>query len=324
MISRRTIIAATPWLAGLLPNSALGQPPAPAMPVPGVRPWSAQVPTIRIGLAGGENETDRLARYQGYQRLLEDTFKVPVRTYPAADYAGVMQAFGARQIEVAAIGPSAYAGAWLETNGNVEAVLVPIEEDGSTGYHSVLVTRADSGITSLEQMRGRSLAWADPNSASGYLIPRHELRQAGIDPEPGNYFGRTGFGGGHEQAVVAVVQRQYDAACTWGSGVGDPAEGYSRGNLHEMVAKGLLNMRDLRIIWMSRQIPASPLVVRKDTPEAFRNDIVAFHEALPIHYPVIYGQLVRGAGKGYKRVTHADFQLFVDLRRAEAEQRRRR
>ena len=47
---------------------------------------------------------------------------------------------------------------------------------------SVMYTRADSGMTSLEDMKGHSLAWADPNSASGYLIPRAEFGAQGIDP----------------------------------------------------------------------------------------------------------------------------------------------
>ena len=80
-------------------------------------------------------------------------------------------------------------------------ILVTQENDGSTSYVAVMYTRADSGITSLEQMKGRALAWSDPNSASGYLIPRAEFRAIGIDPEAGKYFGRTGFAGGHEQAI---------------------------------------------------------------------------------------------------------------------------
>jgi phosphonate transport system substrate-binding protein len=77
-----------------------------------------------------------------------------------------------------------------------------------------MVVRADSGITNLEQMRGKSLAWADANSTSGYLIPRFALRRGGIAVDGNAYFSRTGFAGGHEQGVVAVLQRQYDAAVT--------------------------------------------------------------------------------------------------------------
>lgn len=319
MISRRGML-----LAGAGMVAAAGVRAEGAMPGKGKRDWAAQVPTIRIGLLGGENDSDRLGRYDAYAKLIEDTFAVPVKLFPAADYAGVIQAFGARQIELASMGSSGYAGAWLDTDGNVEPLVVAIENDGSISYRSVMVVRADSGIADLAAMKGRTLAWADPNSTSGYLIPRSELKKAGVDPEPGRYFSKTGFGGGHEQAVVAVLQKQYDGAATWASGIGDPAEGYSRGNLHEMIAKKMMAASDLKIIWMSAPILNGPLTARRDTPQAFREDLTAFHLALPAAYPAIYKQIERGGGKGYQQVKHEDFQVFIDLRKQEAAARRQR
>jgi len=331
MITRRSL-AGLAAVAALTPSLARAQAWTPRrsatftdpFPEPGRRAWADQVPTIRVGLTGGENESDRLGRYGAYRDLLERTFAVPVRLFPASDYAGVLQAFGAKAIELAGMGPSQYAGGWLDTNGGIEPLLVAEEQDGSIHYISVMVVRADSGITSLEDMRGRSLAWADPNSASGYLIPRFQLRRQGIGVEPGQFFGRTGFGGGHEQAVVAVLQRQFDAAVTWTSGQGDESRGFSRGNLTAMVQKGLLNMADLRIIWRSEPILNGPLVTRTDLPAAFKEDIKCFHLALPRVHPQIYQQIERGGGSGYREVRHQDFELFVELRREEAAARRRR
>ena len=318
MITRRLLTAG----AALAPFAAIAQTAAPAMPAPGRRAWAAQVPQIRIGLLGGENESDRLGRYEAYRALMEQTFGVPVRLFPAADYAGVMQAFGARQIDGAGLGASGYAGAWLDTNGGVEPLFVAREADGGIAYISVMVVRADSGITSLEQMRGKSLAWADPNSTSGYLIPRSELRGAGIDIN--SYFSRAAFAGGHEQAVVALLQRQYDAAVTWASGQGEESQGFTRGNLRSMVDKGMLKMSDLRIIWKSRPIPNGPMTVRADLPAAFKADFTQFHLALASAHPQIYAQIERGGGQGYAAVTHEMFAPIVQLRRDEAAERRRR
>lgn len=327
MLTRRHFAALAAG-AALLPAAAIAQrrtlDAGIAMPPAGDRAWKAQVPQLRIGLLGGENESDRLGRFGAYRQLLEDTFKVPVRLFPASDYAGVLQAFSAAQIEMASLGASGYAGAWLDTNGGIEPIVVPEENDGSVAYVSVMVTRSDSGITNLEQMRGKTLAWADPNSTSGYLIPRFALRRAGINPESGPYFSRTGFAGGHEQGVVAVLQRQYDAAVTWASGQGDVAQGYSRGNLRAMVEKGMLNMSDLRILWTSDPIPNGPLAVRTALPAAFKEDMKLFHLALPKTHPEIYQQVERGGGTGYREANHAMFQMIVDLRREEAAERRRR
>lgn len=318
MISRRATLLGL----GAIPlaNAAL----AAEMPAPGKRAWAAELPVIRMGLLGGENDADRLVRVDRYKKLMETIFQVPVKLMVAADYSGVIQAFAAKQLDIAYNSPAAYAQAWLQSNGDVRPLTVTQEQDGSTSYVAVMYTRADSGITSLEGMKGHSMAWADPNSASGYLIPRAEFRGMGIDPEPGKYFSRTGFAGGHEQTVVAVMNRQYDAGVTWTSGLGDPAAGYSRGALRMMVDKKMLDMKDLRIVWKSRPILNGPLTVRKSTPLAFQEDMLAFHLALPTAHPDIYHSVDMGNGKGWVPVKHEDFQPFIDMLQQEAADRRRR
>ncbi len=309
MTRRRTLLAGL----AVLPFAAHAQT-KPA--------WAAQVPVIRIGLLGGENDADRLARYDGYRKLIESKFGVPVKLLAAADYAGVIQAFGAGQVELAYMSPAAYASAWIESRGNVEPILTTQEQDGSTSYISAMYVRADSGIIDLAGMKGRAMAWSDPNSASGYLIPRSEFRAQGIDPA--TYFSRTGFAGGHEQAVVAVLGKQYDAGVAWTSGLGDEADGFTRGVLHTMVQKKLLNMADLRIVWRSRPIQNGPITIRRDTPQAFRDDMLALHKSIVTDYPDIYHAVEMGSGKAWVPVTHEDYAPFVDMLRAEAADRRRR
>ncbi len=321
MITRRGALGLVTIL--LAERGAKAQSP-PAMPAAGKRNWAAQIPVIRMGLLGGENDADRLARVDEYKKLLELTFNVPVKLLVAADYAGVIQAFAATQLDISYMSPAAYAAAWLESDGDVVPLVVTEEQDGTTSYVSVMYARADSGIMSLADMKGHSLAWADPNSASGYLIPRSEFRAQGIDPDSGKYFSRTGFAGGHEQTVIAVLNGQYDAGVTWTSGLGEPAAGYTRGTLRMMVDKKMLDMKDLRIIWHSRPILNGPLTVRKSTPQSFQDDMLAFHLALPLAYPDIYHSFDMGSGKRWVPVKHADFQPFIDMLQQEAAERRHR
>ena len=307
MLTRRTT------LISMLATPALAQAKAA---------WADQVPVIRIGLLGGENDADRLKRYGPYQQLLEATYGVPAKMLTAADYAGVIQAFAAGQIEIAYMSPAAYASAWLESRGNVRPLATAEESDGTTSYVSAMYTRADSGITDLAGMKGHSLAWADPNSASGYLIPRSEFREQGIDPAA--YFSRTGFAGGHEQAVVAVLGKQYDAGVTWTSGVGDAAAGYTRGALRTMVDKRMLEMDQIRIIWRSRPILNGPLTIRADTPAAFQDDMLKLHLGLAQSAPAVFKAINMGTGPGLVPVTAKDYEPFIDMLKAEAAARRRR
>jgi phosphonate transport system substrate-binding protein len=277
----------------------------------------AQMPKeFRIGILGGENTQDRLARYDEFQKLLEAHLKMPVNLFPAADYAGVMQGIAAGQLEAAEFGASGFAGAWLDCKC-IEPVVVPQEKDGSTYYYSVMVTRADSGIKTLAEMRGHSLAWADPNSTSGYLIPSATLKTKGIDLKDGGYFSKTGFSGGHEQGVVAVLNKQYDAAVTWTSGQGEMAEGYTRGNLRSMVDRKMLKMADINIIWQSGKIPNGPWAVRTALPADLKNSFTAFLVDLPVSHRKVYDDVEQGAGVGYVPATMELYQDIIDLRLAE-------
>lgn len=276
---------------------------------------------FRIGLLGGENTQDRLARYDEFQKLLSQHLRMPVKLFPAADYAGVMQGIAAGQLEAAEFGASGFAGAWLDCKC-IEPVVVPQEKDGSTYYYSVMVVRADSGIKSLADMKGHSLAWADPNSTSGYLIPSATLKTKGINLADGAYFTKTGFSGGHEQGVVAVLNKQYDAAVTWTSGQGEKSEGYTRGNLRTMVDRKLLKMSDINIIWQSGKIPNGPWAIRTALPAELKASFRDFLLDLPKSNPKVYADIEQGSGVGYAPAPMELYQDIIDLRLAERQANR--
>lgn len=278
--------------------------------------WKSAVHEFRVGLNGGENTQDRLARYDGFQKLLEAFLGVPVRLFPSADYAGVMQGLSAGQLDAAAVGASGFAGTWLDCHC-VEPVVVPQEKDGSTYYYSVMLTRKDSGLDSLEKMKGHSLAFGDPNSTSGYLIPSATLRSQGIDLKDGAYFTRTGFTGGHEQAVVAMLNKQYDGCVTWTSGQGVKEEGYSRGNVRAMVDKGMLKMADVNIIWQSGKIPNGLWTMRSALPADLKTQFRGFMLDLAKSHHDVFDSIARGEGVGYVPAAMELYEDIIKLRESE-------
>lgn len=285
-----------------------------ATALPAAADWRANFGTYNVGLLSGENEADRLRRYGCMQELMQDALGVPVELYPAADYAGVMQGLLAGQLHQAGLGASGYAGIYLQDPEAVEVVMTLANVDGSLGYYSVVVTRADSGLNTIEDLAGRSMAYADPNSASGYLFPRAELRLAGIED---SYFSTIGFSGGHEQGVIAVLNGQYDAAATWSSMLGDRAEGYSRGNLRRMVDNGLLNMDEINIVWESDLIPNGPTVLRKDLPAEARAAVLDLFLNMKDRHPDCYRAVVGGDGGGYVEMGHEFYETAIRLRQDE-------
>jgi len=276
--------------------------------------WREDVPVFRIGLLGGENEADRLRDHACQEAYLEERLGVDVELFPASDYAGVMQGLLAGQLEFAGLGSAGYAGIHLQDPDAVEPLYTTMQIDGSLGYYSVMYTLADSGLDSLADMEGHSLAFADPNSTSGYLVPSFELAsEEGLDLE--TYFSETGFGGGHEQAVVAVLQGQYDAGVTWTSGVGDINQGYSRGNLRSMVDRDMLDMSEIQIIWQSNLITNGPRVIRADLPQELKDLVMGAMMQLQNSDRECFDAINDGESMGYWPINHEFYEPIINMRR---------
>lgn len=271
---------------------------------------------FRVGILGGENEADRLRNYQCFADHIKEVLGVEkVSLFPAADYDGVIQGLLGGTLDYAELGASAYAKIYLENKDAVEPILTTVQTDGSTGYHSVMVARADSGIKTLADMKGKKLGFADPDSTSGYLVPVTSLpKDIGMDVK--SYFASTGFGGGHEQLVLEVLKGTFDAGTTWASGVGDFKDGYSSGNLRKMVDKGVLKMDDLVELWQSPLIPNGPLVVRASIDAGAKQKITDFLTKLPQTDPACFSAIQGGDYKGYSPVTPEFYQAIIDARKA--------
>ncbi|MFX4222565.1 MAG: phosphonate ABC transporter substrate-binding protein [Thalassobaculum sp.] len=304
MIARRILLAA----AGMAALAA-----TTATDVLAADDWRKEVPVFRVGILGGENEADRLKNYACFKDHLEGRLGVPVELYPASDYAGVMQGLISGNLEYAGLGSSGYAGISIQAPDAVEPLVTTEQVDGSLGYYSVMYVRADSPYKSLDDLKGKTLAFADPNSTSGYLVPAYELKSQGYDPK--TFFSKTGFGGGHEQAVVAVLNNQYDAGVTWTSGVGEKSEGYSRGNLRKMVDKGALNMDDIRIVWQSNLITNGPRVIRKDVPQELKDLVRGILVSLPLEDRACAQAIAGGEFNSFQPIGHDFYKPIIEMRR---------
>lgn len=271
---------------------------------------------FRIGIIGGENEADRLRSYQCLADKLPAVLGVEkVSLFPAADYDGVVQALLGGTLDYAELGASAFAKVHLANANAVEPILTTVQTDGSKGYYSLMVARKDSGLTSIEDLKGKKLGFADPDSTSGYLIPLVTLPEK-IGMPVKEYFGETGFGGGHENLVLEVLKGTFDAGTTFGSGVGDFKTGYTSGNLKKMVDKGILNMDDLVEIWRSPMIPNGPLVVRQSLDADMKAKFKQFMVELPKSDPACFSAIEGGDFQGFTEANVDFYKPVIDARKA--------
>jgi len=286
-----------------------------ALAVSSVAPAFAQ-DVFRVGILGGENEADRLRNNQCLIDLLPAAIGVSeVKLFPASDYDGVVQGLLGGTLDYAELGASAYAKVYLTDPKAIDPVLTTEQVDGATGYYSIMLAKKETGIKNIEDMKGKSLGFADPDSTSGYLVPSVALpAQLGMPMD--KYFASTGFGGGHENGVLEMLKGTFDAAVTWSSGVGDYDDGYTAGNIRKMVDKGLLDMADVTEVWRSPLIPNGPIVVSNKLDKDVRAKFISFMKAMPTDNPECFKSVQGGVYKGFVDVNHSFYETIVAARKA--------
>ncbi|MCB5203247.1 phosphonate ABC transporter substrate-binding protein [Neorhizobium sp. T786] len=274
------------------------------------------VKVLRIGLDGSENEADQIRNTQCVADGLKAFTGVEnVQIFPSPDYNGVIQGLLGGTIDIASMGASSYAAIALQKPDAVDPILTYTQSDGSSGYYSIMVARKDSGITSLADAKGKKIGFADPDSTSGYLVPNVALPKE-INAPVNEYFSESGFGGGHENLVLAILDGKFDVGTTFGSGVGNWEDGYTGGNLHQMVNKGNLDMDDLVEVWKSPLIPNGPLMVNNQLPAEMREKVEAYFLDLPKSDHDCFKAYTQGDNKEYIKVDQSFYQTIIDARKS--------
>lgn len=274
---------------------------------------------FRIGILGGENAQDRLTSNECVRAYVQDLLGVETKLFTPADYDGVIQGLLGGSLDMAWLGASAYAKAYLTDPEALDVVLVKTNLDGSVGYYSIGFARKDSGIASLADMKGKRFGFGDPNSTSGYLIPSIEIPQAtGASMASGDYFGEVVFTGGHEQTIVAVNNGEVDAGVTWADGQGNWEDGYNSGALRKAVDAGLVDMNNLVEIWKSKEIPEGPIVLRRALPAEAKEKIVTFLKELHGKDPQCAYNMAAGETSGFTPISHEAYESIIAVRKAQS------
>jgi phosphonate transport system substrate-binding protein len=274
---------------------------------------------FRIGILGGENAQDRLTSNECVRAYVQDLLGVETKLFTPADYDGVVQGLLGGSLDMAWLGASAYAKAYLTDPEALDVVLVKTNLDGSVGYYSIGFARKDSGIASLADMKGKRFGFGDPNSTSGYLIPSIEIPQAtGASMASGDYFGEVVFTGGHEQTIVAVNNGEVDAGVTWADGQGNWEDGYNSGALRKAVDAGLVDMNNLVEIWKSKEIPEGPIVLRRALPADVKEKVVTFLKELHGKDPQCAYNMAAGETSGFTPISHEAYESIIAVRKAQS------
>jgi len=133
------------------------------------------------------------------------------------------------------------------------------DDKGPHGFNLIVITRKDSPIQKIADLKGKKVAHTSPSSTSGNSAPRALFPGMGVTPEK-DY--QVLYSGKHDQSIMGVLSGDYDAAPV------------ASDIFHQMAKRGVIKADDFRIIYTSEKFPVNSLAYAHDLEPGLRDKVV--------------------------------------------------
>ena len=197
---------------------------------------------LGVGLFQPDKEKND-ATYRPLAEYLGKSLGREVKLFTVDTWEGLAKSLASGETDLALMGPWGYVLAHHTADAQVIATIL---YDGKPEYFAITVTNPKSGINTIEDLKGKTFAFGDKGSTSGYLIPFYNFQKLGIDPE--TYFSKVIYTK-HQAIEMQVTRGELDAGAD-----------YNR-NRNAMIEQGLIKAEDSKIIWTSDPLPNDAFAV---------------------------------------------------------------
>lgn len=187
-------------------------------------------------------------RYRPMLKMVSERISTPIDAVAGENYEDVETLLLSGQIDLAVMSPYAYVRAHAKDN-NIRAIVSHIA-NGTESYGAYILTREDSPIQKLADLRDKRFGFVDQRSSSGWLFPASRLLDEGINPLT-DIKGR--FYGNHARVIAAIASGEVDAGATYNAALKE-----GRG--------AIPGAKNLRVIARTERIPYDAYVVRSGFP----------------------------------------------------------
>lgn len=210
---------------------------------------------IQISLVPSKDSQSLLFEAEKLGHWLEKETGLKFKVSIPNSYIAVVEALGSKRVDLAYLNTSSYLLA--KDKYGTEAQYITLNIDGSSTYRGQIIARKDSKIHKLQDLQGKKMAYVDPTSASGYLLPAYLLKSKKIR------LSEEVFAGRHDAVVTMVYQKQVDAGATFYS---LPEDGKLR-DARRLVLTSFPDVGEkIKIVDFTVSLANDALVFRKDLP----------------------------------------------------------
>ncbi len=268
----------------------------------------AEKKTFTIAYAPNESTTDSTDARSTLAKDLGKVINMDVKEIQASDYTAIIEALRTGKADMA------YMGALAVAMGSERAGVTPIVMKAPNGdkaqavYHSVFVTQKNnSEINSIKDFKGKTIAFVDPDSTSGNLVPTSEIMKAFPDLHltnekihtNGEFFEAVSFSGKHQAGLQAVIKGDVDIVP-----ISDQimASEFKNGNADENAVK---------VVHSSAAIPAEAMVVSKTVNEDLKKTLTKF--LVEYNNKDYFDKVIKKADARFVECSMEDYQPIVEL-----------
>lgn len=264
--------------------------------------------TFTIAYAPNESTTDSTDARSTLAKDLGKVINMEVKEIQASDYTAIIEALRTGKADMA------YMGALAVAMGAERAGVTPIVMKAPNGdkaqavYHSVFVTQKDNNeINSIKDFKGKTIAFVDPDSTSGNLVPTSEIMKAFPDLHltnekihtNGEFFEAVSFSGKHQAGLQAVIKGDVDIVP-----ISDQimASEFKNGNADENAVK---------VVHSSAAIPAEAMVVSKTVNDDLKKTLTKF--LVEYNNKDYFDKVIKKADARFVECSMEDYQPIVEL-----------
>jgi len=210
-----------------------------------------------IGLIPEQSLFKQMDRYEPLARYLAHRTGIEIQLVILSRYGNIISNFQSAKMDGAFFGSFTYALAHVKLG--VDVLARPEGLDGASTYHGLIFVRKDSGIGSLEQMRGKRFAFVDKATTAGYLLPLAYFQQHKKNYR--TFLREYYFTGTHEDAVYDVLNKKADI-------------GAAKNTVFNRLAQSDKRIsEELVVLAKSPEVPENALAVRKGLDSALKSRI---------------------------------------------------
>ena len=165
---------------------------------------------IKMGFVPLKNSEKLVEDLKPISDYLTERLGVKVEAFTASNYIGVVEGLGSGSVDFGIIPP--FSSLLAQKQSNAKPILTSKGKTGKPGYTAELYVRKDSGIKSLQDVKGKKVAFVDPSSSSGYIYPGAMLVNAGLNLDKDISYQ---FSGGHDKSLQLLLNKDVDVIATF-------------------------------------------------------------------------------------------------------------